>query len=773
MVRRGHRALNRKLIRDMRQNYMQFLAMILLCFLGTWVFAGLDANWRMEDRTFEEWLDEGRLCDFWITAPSVTRQDIYRVRAAEGVDAVQERITLTAECPELPGEVTVTIHAYSGEPRLNIPRIREGTALKPGDQRGCLAEEQFARAQGLSAGDRLRVKIGDVERDLVIRGTVLSPEYLITANDMAPDPSGYGFIVAMSDAFPEYPVNQLMVSASPGADADRTERALAELLPSAVVISQGTHSSTAQGRNYVHLFRNMSYLFPVLAYFVAAMVVMTTISRLMDTQRIQMGTLKALGYDNRLIRRHYLAYALWPSLLGSVTGLLTAQITLPPVLWRMVAVNVRVPEVRMAPISPLSWGMAGAEVLLAVLLCVRHEGRLARESAAELLRPKPPKAGERILLERFTALWDRLSFNGKMILRNIARNKGRTLMSMLGMLFCNMLIICSFGLQESIPWFVEEYFRGTIAYDTRLEMKAGRAGTLESYRTRLEAEKVDGVMAVSVSLRTKDITRTVSLSVLPEDTTLLRLGENHTPMTLPEEGIALTTKLAHKLKAGIGDTVELWLTGETEGIALRVEAVAQVNIGLDAYMSKGAWERLRKGGFTPTALLIRGATDYGKRQIDDMDEVDKIRIPSDQQKQTLKVMDSATAAFSILSGVALGLAFVICYNMGLLNFTERTREYATLKVLGYHQKEIRRLMLRENSLVAVAGVGAGIVPGILLVSVILKMCEFDSMVFAPHITWPTVALSSLATFAFTWLIQRFLTRKVRTIDMVEALKSVE
>ena len=137
------------------------------------------------------------------------------------------------------------------------------------------------------------------------------------------------------------------------------------------------------------------------------------------------------------------------------------------------------------------------------------------------------------------------------------------------------------------------------------------------------------------------------------------------------------------------------------------------------------------------------------------------------------MMDSAAAAFSILSAVALGLAFVICYNMGLLNFTERTREYATLKVLGYHQKEIRRLMLRENSLVAIMGVGAGIIPGILLVQVILKMCEFDSMVFQAHITWPTVLLSSVATFAFTWLIQRLLTRKVRSIDMVEALKSVE
>ena len=376
-------------------------------------------------------------------------------------------------------------------------------------------------------------------------------------------------------------------------------------------------------------------------------------------------------------------------------------------------------------------------------------------------------------MERIRPIWRRLSFNGKMIIRNIVRNKGRTMMSMLGMLFCNMLIICSFGLQESIPYFVREYYEGTVGYELRVNLEAGKAGTLESYQARVRAERVEGVMEKSVRLRTPEVTRTVGLTVLPEETTLLRLGEGHTVLPLPEEGLAVTPKLAEKLKVQVGDSIELWLTGETEPIRIRVAAVAQSNIGQSAYMSQKAWERLRKGAFRPTALMLQGLTARGRQQLEDMDEVQKMLDPKLQQEDTLKVMDSAAMAFSILSGVALGLAFVICYNMGLLNFTERTREYATLKVLGYHQTEIRRLMLRENSLVALVGVGIGIPPGMLLVRVILKMCEFDSMIFQAHITWPTGALSSAVTFAFTWLIQWFLTRKVRSIDMVEALKSVE
>ena len=771
MVKR--RALRRKLGRDVRQNAMQFLALTLLCFLGTWAFAGLDGNWRMDETTIETWIDQGRLCDFWVRGTGFSRQDLYRIRSVSGVESTQLRVTLDAECPDLGDEVIATVHAYHGDPILNVPMVRTGETLAAGDARGCLVEEQFATAHGLEPGSTLKLDLYGKRIEFTVRGTVLSPEYLITSKGMAPDPATYGYVLISDRSLQGVPYNDVLVAAESGADLNALERALSAAVPEAMVISQNTHPSTLQARNYVRLFRNMSYIFPVLAYFVAALVVVTTISRMMDGQRIQMGTLKALGYTDRQILLHYLSYALWPSLIGSALGLFSARYTLLPVLWAMIEVNLRVPELLYAPISPVAWALASAEVVMACLICIRHEKRVSKESAADLLRPKPPKAGARVLLERMTGLWRHFSFNSKMIVRNIFRNKGRTLMSMFGMLFCNMLIICSFGLQESIPYFVNRYFDGTLAYSQRLDLDASRAGTLESYRARIDAESVNGLMETSCSLRTNEKTRTVLLTVLPEDTNLIRLGEGSTVMTLPSDGIVLTRKLASVMNVAAGDTVEIRLPGDDEAICLDVAALADSNIGQIAYMGKGAWEHLRKAPFTVTALLILNPTTEGQRFIDNMDEVVSTSIPSEQEKQTLKFMDSAKAAFSILSGVALGLAFIICYNMGLLNFAERTREYATLKVLGYHQHEIKRLILRENSLTAMAGVLLGIVPGILLVTLILKTCEFESMVFVPHVTWSTVVLSSVVTFAFMFLIQLLLIRKVRGIDMVEALKSVE
>lgn len=196
-------------------------------------------------------------------------------------------------------------------------------------------------------------------------------------------------------------------------------------------------------------------------------------------------------------------------------------------------------------------------------------------------------------------------------------------------------------------------------------------------------------------------------------------------------------------------------------------------MGQGVYIGRSQWESFRKGEFRPTALLLSGADDMCLSRLNAMDEVSKITRPEDQYEQTMTIMESTTGAFTIMSGAALALAFVICYNMGLMSFTERTRDYATLKVLGYHQREIRGLMLRENNLTAALGVALGVGPGVWLTQVVLKSCETESMAFMASVSLQSIPIASAVTYVFTWLIELFLTRKVRSIDMVEALKSVE
>ena len=442
------------------------------------------------------------------------------------------------------------------------------------------------------------------------------------------------------------------------------------------------------------MFRSMSYLFPVLVYVIATMIVVSTLTRMIENQRIQMGTLKALGFPSRIIRNHYLTYALVPSLVGSLLGVFVGEYTLPDAIWIMLAHNSRMPWKLRPAISTYSWISFAGTVLLSLVVCWYVYRKAARECTASLLRPKPPKNGTRILLERWTGLWRRLSFNSKMVVRNIFRNKGRSFLSFIGVFTCNMLIVCSFCLQDSIPAFITAYYTGTHAYELRADLDTSLSGTLESYQSRLPGGLVEGIMEKSVSVTGPKQTRACTLTVIPEGQRLIALGEGQTVMTLPETGACVSEKLCTLLGLSLGDNITIYLTGDDEPLVLPINAYAETYIGQGVFLSRNAWEQCRRGAFQVSALLLDQVTDDQLRQLNEMDEVTDLKYSADQNRQTLSIMESTTAMFSILTGAALLLAFIICYNMGLMNFTERIRDYATLKVLGYHQKEIRRLMMR-------------------------------------------------------------------------------
>ena len=765
--------LFRKLLRDMRENAMQFLAMTLLCFLGTWVYSGLDGTWRLMDLTVETYFEECSLADFWVNASSLTRRDLDRIAHVDGVARVQPRTSMLADAEGLGDGVEAALEIYEGDFTLNRPYLRSGSLLSPGDTKGCLMEEQFAAAHGLQPGDSVTLKLGGQRLRFLIRGTVLSAEYTITSKESTPDPEHYGFIILSHAAVPMLPYTNALVKLAPGADADAVETALERTVPGALIVSAASHRNISVARSYAVMFRGMTYVFPVVAFSVAALIVVSTLGRMIDKERMEIGTLKALGYTNRQIRRHYLWYALLPSSVGSFIGLYVGWYTLPDVLWTMMVHNSRYPYMLRPPVSLPSYVMTFLSVALAVFICMATLRKSLSEQTAELMRPKPPRSGTRILLERWPALWRRFSFNSKMIIRNLLRNKGRTFILLVGIICCNMLIIATFGLQESITWFMRQYYGGTLAYELRVDLKESEAGTLESYRNRLNADTVEGIMVKSVSLRGGKANRACQLTVLKDDQTLIRLSADQTVLPLPDEGAVISRKLASVTGVEPGDTVEVVLIGETDPIELEIRDFAETNSGQGLFMSQTAWEKLRKGDFAVTALLITGPDELTLHRIDEMDETDRVRYLEDQFNDGMTLLDATATAFSILSAAALGLAFVICYNMGLMNFTERVRDYATLKVLGYHQREIRSLMLRESNLTAILGVLLGIVPGVMLVDIILKTCEFESMVFVSYVSFRSIWMASVITFAFTLFVEWLLTRKVRGIDMVEALKSVE
>ena len=750
---------------------MQFLSIIVLCMIGSFAFSALDGTARMMSTTVNVYFEENNLADFWVTLPSADRTALNKLSSVNGVSDLCARATRDLEST-LGDDVTVCVTAYDGEMDINLPLLREGSLLDSADKRGCLIEERFAQTHGLSMGDRVTVKLGGAEYSFVIRGIVVSPEYIVVSNGVAADPTTYGYILINACAMPELPLTQVVVTLEDGADENAVQQAIQQLLPDALVVDRGAHNSTARATGDAKMFENMTYIFPVLAYAVAGLIVMTTLSRMIDNQRMQMGTLKALGFSAAKIRNHYLSYAIVPSLLGGILGTVIAHHTLPYMLWDALLGQSEMPYQLEPPISLPAWGMVALTVAMSVGICYLTYHRAAKETTAALLRPKPPKDGKRILFERITFIWSRLSFNTKMIIRNLMRNKLRTFMSLVGLLCCTMLIITSLGLQDSVMSLTENYYYGTMRYDLYASL-VGDVGTAESYEQRFDADWVECVMDSSVSLRAAAGSRTTRLSILGDTQTMQHLGQDGTLIALEDGCLAVTYKLSQTLSLAPGDEVRLYLPGDDEPISIAIGQIVENNVSQGVYMNRSTWESLRKGAFRPTAVQIQGPGERCMAQLDALDEVDQIHDPHTQVTEMLQMLDTLSAVFAILTLIALALAFVICYNMGLMNFVERIREYATLKVLGYHQKEIRSLILRENTIISVLGVLAGIGPGYLLTDIVMHACEPETGFYPGVPTVKSVFIACIVTYFFSQLIQRLLTRKVRSIDMVEALKSVE
>ncbi|MDD3335005.1 MAG: FtsX-like permease family protein [Eubacteriales bacterium] len=763
--------LTRKLLRDMHRSGMQFAALILLCVLGTFLFSGIDGISRMTAATNEKYFEENRLADFWVALPSVDRQALADVRSIPGVEEVCARFSLDMET-ELPGEPTLNVTAYDGAMTINAPIVTQGEALTTLDRRGCLMQVGFAQANHLQVGDAVTVRLGNVKTTLTVRGLVYSPEYITVTNDFAANPLKYGFVLVNASAFPQLPLSQMVVKLTPDADGEAVRKAIEDKQSLAFVMDRKAHRSTAAAEDNVTMFRSLSIVFPMAAFLVAALIVMTTLTRMIDNQRMQIGTLRALGFSDGAIQRHYLSYAVFPSLLGSVLGAVLGHLSLPRLIWALLIGQSEYPYRILPPISAAAWAMAAVSVLTAMLICLAAYQKAAKETAADLLRPKPPKDGKRILLERIPSLWKKLRFNSKMVVRNLMRSKSRTMMSCIGLMCCSALLTASIGLQNSVLSTVENHYHGTLRYDIRVRLN-DQAGNGDAYKARLQAERVEPVMEKSVNLSFLGRGRTSLLTVLEDDQQLFYLGQNETYVRLLDGSIALTDILAGTLNAKVGDSLTFLLPGDDQPFSLPVGSIVYNNFSQGVYMNRSTWEALRKTEFIPTALQISGPSETTYALLNAMDEVEQIDTIEAQSEDALISFNTVSSVFGVLMILALAMAFVICYNMGLINFAERTREYATLKVLGYHQREIRGLILKENALIAVIALVLAVAPGLGLTSVILRVCETDSVRYVCQVPITTILLSSAITFGFSFVIQLLLIKKVRSIMMVEALKSVE
>ena len=532
-------------------------------------------------------------------------------------------------------------------------------------------------------------------------------------------------------------------------------------------------------------------VFPLFFFLVAALVVSTTMTRMIEEERLQIGTMKALGYANGAIMRKYVLYAMTAAVLGALFGLAFGFTVFPSVIWYAYAMMYYVPAFH--PVWRWSYALfAGGSLILCTLAVTIATCRSSlKESPADLMRPRAPKAGKRILLERIRPLWRRLSFTYKVTCRNLFRYKRRFWMTVIGVAGCTALLVTGFGISDSINGIMVKQYTDVSQYDLMTAVADAadtQSGPVYDY---LFAGGSDGAVTSSLATMTEAATQELPdgstaevYLMVPQDAAALndyidmheRTSRQPTP--LGETGVVLTEKLAELLDVKAGDTVTLVNGDGVEG-SFTVSGVCENYVSNYVYMSAATYADAF--GQEPEWNNILSQLSDDSQQARDaistellaMDEVASLTFTEDMMTQVLNMLNSINAVVVMIVVCAAVLALVVLYNLTNINVAERVKEIATIKVLGFYDREVSAYVMRETVALTIIGALFGLAGGIALHRFVIYTVEVDAVMFGRTIDPSSFVYSLALTMLFSLIVNLLMGRKLKHISMVESMKAPE
>lgn len=751
-------SLTRKMLRDIKINKTQFIAIFLMAFLGIFAYCGIYGEYYGLVQTSDEYYTVTNMADAWIYN---TNFDNASIEEISEFTTQTERQLVVQSVADFDNKPDITLHfAEKGE--ISKFYSTEGEDFDASDDSGVWLDKRFADERNLSVGDEITFEFNNINITKEIKGIGYSPEYIYESspNSLTPDFSQIGFAYMSYKAFPvDITYNTLLVKYN-GSDSDFKDD-LDDSIDYLSLTKKEDQISVAKFADEMAQHKMIGDVFPIVFILVTFLTLLTTMTRIVTHQRTQIGILKAVGYKDKTIILHYISYGFWPVLIGSILGLITGPMIIPQMFYPTMAATYSMP----------SWnpGFDMSFVYISVLLVVSSVfvtylscRRISKENPANTLRPKAPNVSSRALIEK-SKLWNHLSFNLRWNWRDARRNKFRALMAIVGVMGCVALLIAAFGMNDSMDELKHWEYDDISHFESKLLL----SNDVDQMELSDILNETNGsfIMQQAIEIKANDLEDQVVLLVSNNTDLISYTDRNKNPIEIDEGDVSISIKLAEKFNLTVGDEIKWHIVGSDKWVDSKIGQIHAEPVSQGLIMSPDTLED-QGLNFTPTNILTKEKFDEDYDSIKSVSTIDKMKESWD------KVTEAVMMMVYVVTFVAVALAILVLYNLGILSFTEMEREIATLKVLGFKTNVLRKLLLTQNIIFTSIGFILGIPLGFYFMTLMMNAAG-DSLYYVPSLTWGNILLTALITFTISIGVNLLFSGKISDLNMVEALKDVE
>lgn len=769
-----------KLLRDTKQSMGQFMAILLVVAVGAFFYAGLVTYSNNLSAYTKDYFQKHNLSDLNVYFSHLSKNDVIRLSKIEGINKIEGRYTFEGTQTFEDYKTSLKIHSIPENNEINTPTLTEGNIPSKKDE--ILLDSHYAKEHHYRVGEQITINANESSFNFTISGLGENVEY--AKKNEIQDHKTYGVAYIAEETIPEiikgFYYNEIIIDAKEGYDIEKLGKSIEEQSKQLSYLDQVSKERTFNYSKINQTINNnnlMSKVIPIVLFLIEAIILFLAMSRTIDSQRNQVGIMKALGVKNSNIMLHYMGYPVLAGILGSIIGCIIAALVFIPLVTMSCARAYSLPDIKFSLsifsiIPPIIFSSA-----FGVLACYLSGRTILKEHAAQAMRPKPPKKMKKLLIERIPGLWSRISYSYKLILRNIFLNKRKALASSIGVVVSTVLLITAFGTEASLLK-VADQIEDVYTYDLRVDYKMGT----NSNGVKLPSEINNSYLLSTFPIEfIKDNEKeSANLVVTEKENNLIHFfDENEDRISLENNGVLVPKSYADKYHISQGDTINIKFTApelKNTSVDMKVLNISTQYSNPSFYITP---EYLKSFNidYNPTSLLVEAynSTDVmSARKFFEQDRrVDSIADKNDLKKSAQYIVKQNSFVFIMFITSAIILSFGAIYTISSINIYERNRELATLKVLGYQKNKINRLIFLENIILTTFAVIVALPISGYVYKIIVKALSSTHQQIPNKLNLLIIVVSIILSFLLTIISNLLLRRKVTKINMIESLKSVE